>query len=132
MMVSMAPAPISKSVIWTGRIVSALPVLFLVVSGLMKLLRPAPVVQGFVKYGYPESLIVWLGIIEIACTVIYLVPRTSVLGAILLTGYLGGATASNVRIGDRSFVVTLLLGVLVWAGLFLRDDKVRALIPLRR
>ncbi len=83
-------------------------------------------------YGYPDSLVVIIGILEVACTIVYLIPRTSVLGAILLTGYLGGATATNVRIFDSSYVVTVVLGVLVWGGLFVRDNRLRALIPLRR
>jgi DoxX-like family len=126
-----ATQPVSKKALWAGRIISALPVLMLLLSGVMKLMKPASVVQGFAHFGYPESVIFTLGIIELACTVIYVIPRTSVLGAILLTGYLGGATATNVRIGDPLFFVPAVLGVLVWAGLFLRDDRLRALIPLR-
>jgi hypothetical protein len=124
-------AQVSKKKLWAGRIISAIPVLLLLLSGVMKLVKPASVVQGFAHFGYPESLILSLGIVEIACTVIYVIPRTSVLGAILVTGYLGGATATNVRIGDPAFVMPVILGVLVWAGLFLRDDRLRALIPLR-
>src|SRR5713226_7286010 len=124
-------APASKKKLWAGRIISALPVLMLVFSGVMKLAKPAPVLQGFARYGYPESLILVIGILEIACTIVYVIPRTSVLGAILLTGYLGGATATNVRIGEALFIIPVILGVLVWGGLFLRDDRLRALIPLR-
>ena len=123
-------APVSKKMLWAGRIISALPVLLLLFSGAMKLVKPAPVVQGFAHFGYPESLALSIGILELACTVVYVIPRTSVLGAILLTGYLGGATATHVRIGDP-FFVPVGLGVLVWGGLFLRDDRLRALIPLR-
>ncbi len=86
-------APVSKKKLWAGRIMSALPVLLLLFSGVMKLMKPAPVVQGFAHFGYPESLALSIGILELACTVVYVIPRTSVLGAILLTGYLGGATA---------------------------------------
>jgi hypothetical protein len=124
-------APASKKMLWAGRIISALPVLMLLLSGVMKLMKPASVVQGFAHFGYPESVIFSIGIIELACTVVYLIPRTSVLGAILLTGYLGGATATNVRIGDPLFFVPAVLGVLVWGGLYLRDAKLRALIQLR-
>src|SRR5712692_6665409 len=123
-------AAVSKKRLWAGRILSALPVLMLLFSGVMKLIKPAPVVQGFAHFGYPESLALCIGILELACTVVYVIPRTSVLGAILLTGYLGGATATHVRIGDP-FFVPVGLGVLVWGGLFLRDDRLRALIPLR-
>ena len=124
-------APVSKKKLWAGRIISALPVLLLLLSGVMKLMKPAPVVQGFAQFGYPESLILKIGILEIFCTVVYMIPRTSVLGAILMTGYLGGATATNVRVGDPSSFIPVLVGVLVWAGLYLRDDRLRALIPLR-
>lgn len=124
-------APASKKMVWAGRIVSALPVLMLLMSAAMKFAKPAPVVEGFVKLGYPESLALGLGIVELACTVIYIIPQTSVLGAILLTGYLGGATATHVRIGDP-FLMPIVLGVLVWAGLFLRDARLRELIPLKR
>ena len=122
--------PVSKPVLWAGRIVSAIPVLLLLFSGVMKLAKPAPVVEGFLRLGYPERLALGLGILELACTVIYVIPRTAVLGAILLTGYLGGATATHVRVGDP-FLATVILGALVWLGLFLRDARLRALLPLR-
>jgi DoxX-like family len=124
-------ASMSKKMLWAGHIISALPVLMLLFSGVMKLAKPAPVVEGFVRLGYPESLAFGIGIVELACAVIYVIPRTSVLGAILLTGYLGGATATHVRIGEP-FFMPIILGVLVWGGLFLRDDRLRALIPLRQ
>lgn len=111
---------------WAGRILSALPVLFLLFSAVMKFMKPAGVVQGFAQYGYPENLILTCGVLELLCSVVYVIPRTSILGAILLTGYLGGATATNVRVGDPSFFIPVLLGVLVWGGLFLRDDRLRA------
>jgi hypothetical protein len=117
--------------LWAGRIISALPVLMLLVSALMKFAKPEPVVKGFADLGWDMSLALGLGITEVACTIIYLIPRTAVLGAILLTGYFGGATATHVRVGDPSFVGPVVLGVLVWLGLFLRDDRLRALIPLR-
>ncbi len=123
-------APVSKKLLWAGRIMSALPVLMLLFSGVMKLVKPAPVVEGFAHLGYPEGLALGLGIIELACAVVYVIPRTSVLGAILLTGYLGGATATHVRIGEP-FFMPLILGMLVWGGLFLRDERLRALLPLR-
>jgi DoxX-like family len=125
------PAPISKTAFWTGYTMSALPVLLLLFSGVMKLMKPPAVAEGFVLLGYPESLALSLGVVELACTVAYVIPQTSVLGAILLTGYLGGATATNVRVGD-SFIMPVLVGVFVWGGLFLRDQRLRALLPLRR
>jgi DoxX-like protein len=124
-------ASVSKKMLWAGRITSALPVLLLLFSSIMKFVKPASVVEGFVRLGYPESLALGIGIVELACTVIYVIPRTSVLGAILLTGYLGGATATHVRIGEP-FFMPIILGVLVWGGLFLRDERLRALIPLRQ
>src|SRR5262252_6606647 len=124
-------APVSKGKLWAGRIVSAIPVLMLPFSGVMKLLKPAVVVNEFARLGYAENVTLGLGILEIACTVVYVIPRTSVLGAILLTGYLGGAVATHVRVSDPSFIGPVLFGVLIWLGLFLRDRRVRALIPLR-
>jgi hypothetical protein len=121
----------SKKVLWVGRIMSAIPVLMLLLSGVLKLIRPAFVIEGFVQLGYPESLAVGLAVVELACAALYVIPRSSVLGAILLTGYLGGATATHVRIGEP-FFIPILLGVLVWSGLFLRDERLRALLPLRQ
>ena len=126
-----AVAGSSRKMIWAGRIVSALPVMLLIFSGCMKLGKPPAVVQGFNRFGYPERLLLPLGIVEITCTIIYLIPRISVLGAILLTGYLGGAVATHVRMLDPSFVMPFIAGVLVWLGLFLREQRLRALIPFR-
>ena len=124
-------APASKIMLWTGRVISTLLVSLLLFSGAMKLTKSADVLAEFDRLGYSDSVILGIGILEIACALVYAVPRTSVLGAILLTGYLGGATASHVRIGDQ-FFGPVLLGVLVWLGLYLRDPRLRALIPLRR
>lgn len=124
-------APISKGMIWTGRVLSALPVALMAFSAVLKLLKPAPVLQSFAHAGYPESLLVVLGIIELLCCMVYVIPRTAIVGAILMTGYLGGATATNVRVGDPSWIITVTLGVLVWAGLYLRDARLRTLLPLR-
>ena len=123
-------APVSNAMLWAGRILSALPVLLLVVTGLFSLLKPAAVAQGFAHYGYPEGSSLRIAIVEIACAIVYAIPRTSVLGAILLTGYLGGATATHVRVGEP-FFMPVVVGVVVWAGLFLRDGRLRKLIPLR-
>lgn len=123
--------PASKGMIWTGRVLSALPVALMGFSAVLKFLKPAPVMQSFAHFGYPESEIFLLGVLELLSCIVYVIPRTAVLGAILMTGYLGGATATNVRVGDPSYIMTVTLGVLVWAGLFLRDARVRALIPVR-
>ena len=127
-------APIAPSRLWAGRILTALPVLFLVFDGAIKLRRPAPVAEAFAHLGLPLTLASTLGIIELLCTVLYAIPRTSLLGAILLTGYLGGAVATHLRIGDPLFSHILFptyVGLLVWAGLFLRERRLQPLVPLR-
>ena len=116
--------------VWTGRVISALPVLGLLMSAVMKFVQPASMVEGFEHLGWKMDLAVALGILELGCTLVYVIPQTSVLGAILLTGYLGGATATHVRVGDAWFA-PVIIGVLVWLGLFLRDARLRALLPLR-
>src|SRR5262249_5403799 len=118
-------APASKTMLWAGRIVSALPALFLLLDGVMKLFKPDFVVEATVKLGYPEDVILGLGIVLVACTLLYVAPRTSVLGAILLTGYLGGAVATHVRVGDPIFTICfpIIVGALVWGGLWLRDSR---------
>ena len=125
--------PVSKGALWAGRIMSGLPVLFLLVDGAMKLVKPAPVVEATVRLGYSASVILPLGIVLLGCTVLYLIPRTSILGAILLTGYLGGAVATHVRAGEGAFPVLfpVVFGVLLWGGLWFRDQRLRALIPQR-
>ena len=124
-------ATTSKAMRWAGYAASALPALMLLFSGVMKLLKPDPIVESFVKLGYlDDGVIVPIGVTELLCTALYLVPRTSVLGAILLTGYLGGATATHVRVGE-GFAGPVVFGVLVWLGLYLRDSRLRALVPLR-
>jgi len=125
--------PVSTKALWGGRIASALSALFLVFDSVLKLVKPAPVVEGTVRLGYPESVIIPLGIVLLSCTVLYLIPRTSVLGAILLTGYLGGAVATHVRVGQGPLepMLPIFLGVLLWGGLYLRDVRMRALIPFR-
>ena len=124
---ALAPAPGQH--LWAGRIVSAVPALFLVLDAAMHIAKPDPVAQAFAQLGFPLGLAVPLGIIELLLVAVYVVPRTSALGAILLTGYLGGAVASHVRIGDPAFPVIfpILVGALLWGGLFLRDARVRAL-----
>jgi hypothetical protein len=126
-----APAP-NRRLLWAGRVLSALPVLVFAMSASMKLTASAQVVQGLTeKAGYPAGTITPIGMVELLCAVLYVVPQTSVLGAVLLTGYLGGAVATHVRIGEP-FLAPVLVGVLVWAGLFLRDERIRALVPVRK
>lgn len=125
-------ARVSRAAFWTGWVLSILPVLALVMSASMKLAKVPAVVAGFQKYGYPEHVIVILGVIELACAIIYLIPPTAILGAILATGYFGGAIATHVRVGEPAFVTPLLLGVLLWLGLFLREPRLRNLAPLRK
>ena len=130
-------APVSKPARWTGRVLSGLVIMFLLFDGAIKLV-PWPVVTETMDrmgYGSSETLARSLGIITIVCTVLYSVPPTSMLGAILLTGYLGGAIASHVRIGSPLFTHVLFgfyLGLIVWGRLWLRDPALRNLIPIRR
>jgi hypothetical protein len=124
----------SKKGVWTGRVLSGLVVLFLIPDGIIKFIKPAPVVDAFAHLGWPLSLANTIGILLLVCTAIYAIPRTSVLGAILLTGYLGGAVATHLRAGDPLFSHVLFptyLGAMVWLGLYLRDERLRALVPLR-
>jgi hypothetical protein len=125
---------VSKKAVWAGRIISWLPALFLLLDAVFKLIKPAPGVEATVLLGYPEGVIVGLGIVLLLCTILYLIPITSVLGAILLTGYLGGAVATHVRVGESLFsiVFPIIFGVLLWFGLYLRDPRLLSLIPLRR
>jgi hypothetical protein len=128
-------APVSKGKLWTGRVMSTLATLFLLMDGIMKLIKPAPVVEATVRLGYPESVILGLRIVLLICVILCVIPGTSILGAILLTGYLGGAVATHVRVGNPLFSHTLFpvyLAFLIWGGLFLREERLRALIPWQR
>jgi hypothetical protein len=109
--------------LWTGRIVAAWIVLFLVWDGAMKLLKMNMAVEGTVRLGYPARLVAVIGLVELICVVAYALPRTSTLGAILLTGYLGGATATQVRVEDPWFLLPVVMGVLVWVALWLRGVR---------
>ena len=127
-------APGSKKTRWAGRVMSALVVLFMLFDGVIKVIKLAPAMEGTAQLGVPVSLVPTLGIIVLVCSALYAIPRTAVLGAILLTGYLGGAAAIQMRVGNPLFTHVLFavyIGVLAWAGLFLREDRLRALIPLR-
>lgn len=121
----------SKAGTWTGRILSGLAVLFLLMDSVMKFWMPSPVIEGTARVGWPVSLIPVLGIVLLACTILYVVPRTAIVGAVLLTGYLGGAVATHLRIQDPLFSHVLFptyLGVLLWAGLYLRDRRLRTVL----
>ena len=124
------PAPPSKAWLWTGWIITILPALALIFSAVVKFLGPEEMVKEFGRLGYKPEHAMPLGVVEIVCTILYLIPQTSVLGAILLTGYLGGATATHVRVGDQ-FVPPLVMGVLIWLGIFLREPRLRAILPWR-
>jgi DoxX-like family len=116
---------------WAGRIVSAFCALFLLFDTTIHIMNIPPVVEAFARLGYPDSLALGIGVIELVCVALYVVPQTSVLGAIALTAYLGGATAAQVRIGGPYFF-SVLIGLLVWTGLFLQEERLRELMPLRR
>ena len=121
---------VSKKKLWTGRILSALGILFLLFDSVIHLIVIQPVVDAFKQLGYPVDVAVPLGIIELVCLIIYVIPRTSILGAVLLTGYLGGAVATQVRVSAPLFSTELFpiyIGVLIWGGLYLRDERLRTL-----
>ena len=120
----------SGKIMWVGRVISVLVSLLFAMSAFMKLKGGAEVMQGMAHLGLPESLIMPLAILEISCVVIYLIPATSVLGAILLTGYIGGAICTHWRVGDP-FFIQIALGIFVWLGLYFRENRLKALIPLR-
>jgi hypothetical protein len=129
-----ATPPVSKTAFRTGLVLSALAVLFLLFDGVIHILKIAPVVETFTQLGYPVEVAVPLGIVELVCLAAYVWPRSAVLGAVLLTGYLGGAVAIHVRVGSSLFGQTLFpvyVGLMVWGGLYLRDERLRALFPLR-
>lgn len=131
MQATMHPAPVSNQARWTGRILSALIIAFLLIEGVMKLFNPPPVAEAQALLQVPDSKTFAIGVLLLICTVVYLVPRTAVLGAILLTGYLGGAGAIQMRVDAPVFslVFPVLLGLILWAGLYLREPRLRALVP---
>lgn len=128
----MAEATIGKKALWGGRIASAIPVLMMAMSASFKLAGGEQMMKDWARFGYPAGALVPVGITELACAVLYLIPRTSALGAILVTGYLGGAVATHVRMSEPVWPAPALLGALAWLGLWLRDPRLRALLPLRR
>ena len=120
----------SRKMIWAGRILTALTAVFMLLDGVMKIVKPSQVLQANVRLAYPISTLSGIGIALIVCTLIYLLPRTSVLGAVLLTGYLGGALASNIRAGSGGFetIFPMLFAALVWGGLGLRDRRLWSML----
>lgn len=131
---TVAPRRGTRMLLVAGRAVTTVCAMFLLLDGAMKIARPAPVVEGTMQLGYAQSVIVPLGIALLASTALYAFPRTAVLGAILVTGYLGGAVATHVRVGNplaTHVLFPVYVGVLLWLGLYLRDPRLRALLPLR-
>src|SRR5882762_9802486 len=121
---------VSKKSLWAGRIISTVVVLFLLFDAVAKLMKIAPVLQAFTQLGFSTSLAVPIGAVLLVCTILYMIPPTSILGAILLTAYLGGATVTHLRAG-QPFYFPIIFGVLLWGGLYLREPRLRSLIPLR-
>lgn len=125
----------ASKTIWAGRVLSALAVLFLLFDSVIKVMKLPAAVEGTVKLGFPEGVIAGIGVVQLLCLALYVVPRTAVAGAVLLTGYLGGAIATHVRIGSPLLSHTLFpiyVAALIWGGLYLREARLRALLPFRR
>lgn len=134
MVESLAPAPLSKGAIWTGRVLTALMVVFLLFDGIVKFMMIQPVIDTFGQLGYPIEHAYLIGFIDVACAVLLAIPRTSVLGAVLLTGLLGGAISTHVRVDSPLFSHTLFgvyMGIWAWVGVYLREPRLRAILPLR-
>jgi hypothetical protein len=131
---SPAPSTVSKRSLVTGRILSGVAVAFLLFDATMKVIRLPVVIETSARYGFDAGAVFGIGVLLLACVLVYLVPRTAVLGAILLTGYLGGAVVTHVRASEGLFPILfpVFFGALVWGGLFLRDARLRALVPARR
>lgn len=125
---------VSKPVLWTGRVLTTLIVLFMLFDGLMKVIKIQPVVEATARLGYPESTIRAIGVAALVAAILYALPQTAVLGAIVLTGFLGGAVATQVRAGEPTFncVFPVIFGVIAWLGLYLREARLRGIAPLRR
>ena len=116
--------------LWVGRVISALMIVLMLIDAGIKTLKLPAAVEGTVRLGYPASTVLPIGVIALVCVLLYGIPRTSILGAILLTGYFGGATATQVRVQDAWYIFPPVLDVLIWVGLYLRDDRLCTLIPL--
>jgi len=122
----------SRSILWTGRVISALPVLAMVFSAVIKFRAPPEVVQAFTgKYGYPAEVLTTIGVLEVSCVILYVIPQVAVLGAVLMTAYLGGAVATHVRASEAWFA-PVIVAALAWLGLYLREPRLHELLPLRR
>ena len=119
------------AMIWVGRVISAIPVLLMLPGTVMDFLRARLAVEGMKKFGYQESAMAMVAVLATICILLYVVPRTAVLGAIVMTGYFGGAIATHLRIGDPGWPIALACGIFTWLGLFLRDTRLRLLLPLR-
>jgi hypothetical protein len=127
--------PISRTALWTGRVLSGLVIAFLLFDAIIKLIPLDVVIETSRQLGIPTDLAFTLGVLTLACTILYALPQTSILGAILLTGYLGGAIYVHVRAGSPLFSHTLFgvyLGLMIWGGLYLRDERLRLIFPVRR
>ena len=124
----------SKAVAWSGYALSGLAILFLLFDTVIKIVQAAPAVESNVQLGYPAAYVALFGVAELICLALYAFPRTAVLGAVLLTGWFGGAMATHVRAGSPAFSVIfpILIGLMVWGGLFLRDARLRQIFPFRR
>jgi hypothetical protein len=126
---------VSGAQVWTGRVISILLALSLAMGGVIDVMKPDFVVKAVTQMGYPESMIQPIGVVVLICVILYLIPSTAVLGAILLTGYLGGAVATHVRAGDpllTRVLVPVYYAILLWGGLYLRYHRLRALVPFQR
>lgn len=131
---SLSSAQVSKASLWTGRVITGLVVLFLLFDGITKVMKASAVLKACAQIGLPENLVVAIGTTLLVCTFLYVIPQTSILGAILLTGYLGGAVCIQLRVGNPLFSQTLFpvyFGALVWLGLYLREPRLRSLVPFR-
>jgi len=128
----MADLNVGRKALWAGRVMSAIPVLMMGLSGFFKLGGGPQMLKDWAGFGYPQSTLVPVGVTEVACALLYAIPQTSLLGAVLVTGYLGGAVATHVRVLQSVWFAPALLGAVAWLGLFLREPRLRALLPLRR
>ncbi len=124
-------APVSRKAFWIGWIIGVVPCLMLLISAAAKFIQPPGMEESLKPIGWRGDQLYWLDTLEMAVALVYLIPRTAVLGAILVTGYMGGAIATHVRIGDYFILPHILIGVLIWLGVWLRDPRLRALLPLR-